>query len=184
MKTEHQSLLLKIARAAIFQGLAESDEDTPLLREVPAELMQERATFVTLERDGRLRGCIGMLEACRPLAEDVEQNARAAAFQDPRFPPLSRKEFEQLEIHISVLSPPEELTFSSEADLLGQLLPGVDGLILQEGYQRGTFLPSVWDELAEKEMFLSHLKMKAGLPETYWSDTLQVFRYTAEYFGE
>lgn len=184
MKTEHQNLLLKIARAAIFQGLAKSEEDTPLLREVPAELMEERATFVTLEIEGRLRGCIGMLEACRPLAQDVEENARSAAFQDPRFPPLSRKEFDRLEIHISVLSPPEEISFSSEADLLDQIHPGSDGLILQEGFSRGTFLPSVWDELPEKERFLSHLKLKAGLPETYWSDTLQVFRYTAEYFGE
>ena len=184
MKTEHQNLLLKIARASIFQGLEKSGEDPPLLGEVPVELMEERATFVTLEIGGRLRGCIGMLEACRPLAEDVEHNARAAAFQDPRFPPLSRKEFKLLEIHISVLSPPEEITFSSETDLLAQIRPGIDGLILQEGFSRGTFLPSVWEELPEKEMFLAHLKLKAGLPDTYWSDTLQVFRYTAEYFGE
>ena len=103
MKDNHKKLLLHIARAAIFQGLGPSGEDPPLLREVPAELMIERATFVTLELDGRLRGCIGMLEACRPLAEDVEENARAAAFQDPRFPPLSRDECARLEIHISVL---------------------------------------------------------------------------------
>jgi AmmeMemoRadiSam system protein A len=184
MKSEHQTLLLKIARAAIFQGLGGSDEDAPLLAEVPAELMDERASFVTLQLDGLLRGCIGMLEACRPLAEDVEQNARAAAFQDPRFPPVSRKEFEALEIHISVLSPPEELSFSSEADLLAQMRPGTDGLILEDGYHRGTFLPSVWEQLPDKGMFLAHLKLKAGLPESHWSDTVKVFRYTADYFGE
>ncbi|RKX47553.1 MAG: AMMECR1 domain-containing protein [Verrucomicrobia bacterium] len=182
MKTEVQNLLLQIARRAIFSEL--TGKTTPPLADVPGDLMEERATFVTLELGGRLRGCIGMLEACRPLAEDVAQNARAAAFEDPRFPPVSCKEFELLEIHISVLSPPEELAFSSEADLLAQIRPGVDGLILQEGFRRGTFLPSVWEELPEKEEFLGHLKLKAGLPGVYWSDTLRAFRYTAEYFGE
>ncbi len=182
MKTEHQTLLLKIARDALSKGLT-GEKATPL-EDIPVELMEERATFVTIEIGGHLRGCIGMLEACRPLAEDVEHNACAAAFNDPRFPPVSREEFDSLEIHISVLSPPEELSFSSEADLLGQIRPGIDGLILQEGFRRGTFLPSVWEELSEKETFLAHLKMKAGLPDTYWSESLRVFRYTAEYFGD
>ena len=182
MKAEHQNLLLQIARNAVSKGLV--GEQSPALENVPAELMKERATFVTLELGGRLRGCIGMLEACRPLAEDVAQNARAAAFEDPRFPPVSREEFDLLEIHISVLSPPEELSFSSEANLLAQIRSGIDGLILQEGYRRGTFLPSVWEELPEKQEFLAHLKLKAGLPNTYWSESLRVFRYTAEYFGD
>jgi AmmeMemoRadiSam system protein A len=145
------------------------------------ELKEKRATFVTLTIDGDLRGCIGMLDACRPLAEDVAQNAVSAAFHDPRFPPLSRDEFDDLKISISVLSPPQEMTFSSEADLLEQIRPSVDGLILQEGFRKGTFLPSVWEELPEKEMFFEHLKLKAGLPAGYWSDTLCVSRYTAEY---
>jgi AmmeMemoRadiSam system protein A len=183
MKTENQNLLLKIARDSILHGLEAPGGNLSPLDDIPAELLEERATFVTLELGGRLRGCIGMLEACRPLAEDVARNARAAAFEDPRFPPVSRKEFVQLEIHISVLSPPEEIVFSSEADLLARLRPGIDGLILQEGYRRGTFLPSVWEELPEKEEFLDHLKLKAGLPGAYWSDTLRVFRYTTEYFG-
>ena len=125
-----------------------------------------------------------MLEACRPLVEDVAENACAAAFDDPRFEPLSKEEFDELDIHISVLSPPEEMTFVSEKDLLERVRPGVDGLILQEGGRRGTFLPSVWEELPDKELFLMHLKMKAGLPNTYWSDSLRVFRYTAEYFPD
>lgn len=185
MKKEHQNLLLKIARNAIAQGLELPASDTGLfiqgLRSV-SEFQKERATFVTLSLAGNLRGCIGMLEARRPLIEDVAENACAAAFEDPRFPPLTKDEFEDVEIHISVLSPPEELVFSSEADLLEQIRPGLDGLILQEGCQRGTFLPSVWEELPDKELFLMHLKMKAGLPNTHWSDTLRVFRYTAEYF--
>ena len=192
MKTEHQNLLLKIARHAIFQcletgrrgarGIFQSlEEKFPDIGKIP-ELREERASFVTLTIDGALRGCIGMLEACRPLAEDVAANACAAALEDPRFEPLSHEEFHRLEIHISVLSAPEEVEFRSEADLLAQIRPGVDGLILQDGGRRGTFLPSVWEELPTEELFLMHLKMKAGLPPTYWSDTLRVFRYTAEYF--
>jgi AmmeMemoRadiSam system protein A len=184
MKPEHQNLLLQLARDFILQALDKSRSTASVPAGIPDELMEERATFVTLELGGHLRGCIGMLEACRPLAEDVAQNAQAAAFQDPRFPPLSRDEFDQLEIHISVLSPPEDVTFSSEADLLAQIRPGIDGLILQEDHHRGTFLPSVWEELPEKEEFLVHLKQKAGLPGTYWSESLQIFRYTTEYFGE
>ena len=185
MKTEHQNLLLQIARDAIFSKIRRSlgeGGQAMQLDELPSELQEERATFVTLTLGGNLRGCIGMLEACRPLAEDVVANACAAAFEDPRFNPLSKEEFENLEIHISVLSPPEEMQFSSEEDLLAQIRPGVDGLILQEGGRRGTFLPSVWEELPRAELFLMHLKMKAGLSNTYWSDTLRVFRYTAEYF--
>ncbi|MBI9019809.1 MAG: AmmeMemoRadiSam system protein A [Verrucomicrobia bacterium] len=208
MKREHQQLLLAIARDAIFQtlelgsagrssvfqGLEKNNKKVPEVGkpagqvsapgELPAELMEQRATFVTLTSDGNLRGCIGMLEACRPLAEDVAENAVAAAFHDPRFPPLSRDEFDDLQISISVLSPPGEMSFSSEADLLSQVRPGVDGLILQEGVRRGTFLPSVWEELPEKEMFFEHLKLKAGLPAGYWSETLRVFRYTTEYIQQ
>jgi AmmeMemoRadiSam system protein A len=182
MKTENQQHLLKIARAAIFWVFENSKSKSPDLENLPDELKEKRATFVTLTIGGHLRGCIGMLEACRPLAEDVAANAVFAAFEDPRFPPLTEKEFGKLEIHISVLSPPEEMIFSSEADVLGQIRPGTDGLILQEGFRRGTFLPSVWEELPVKKDFWEHLKLKAGLPPDYWSDTVRVFRYTTEYF--
>ena len=181
MKTEHQRLLLQIAHDAIFQAVERHHAVFPSIGKIPAELMEKRATFVTLTLAGNLRGCIGMLEACRPLAEDVAQNAVSAAFHDPRFPPLSRDEFDDLKISISVLSPPQEMTFSSEADLLEKIRPGVDGLILQEGFRKGTFLPSVWEELPDKEMFFEHLKLKAGLPAGYWSDTLRVSCYSAEY---
>jgi len=198
MKREHQKHLIEIAHDAISQALEESGKFFPMLGKnkraatqllptigkLPAELNERRATFVTLTIGGQLRGCIGMLEACRPLAEDVAANACAAAFEDPRFPPLTKKEFEKLEIHISVLSPPEELNFSSEEDVLRQIRPGIDGLILQDGFHRGTFLPSVWEELPQKELFWAHLKLKAGLPADYWSDTVRVFHYTTEYFPE
>lgn len=181
MKKEDQDRLVQIAYEAISQGLEQAREKVSTLGHIDG-LMKKRATFVTLTIGGQLRGCMGMLAACRPLAEDVACNARAAAFDDPRFMPLSSEEFEQVDVHISVLSPPEEMTFFSEEDLRSQLRPGVDGLILQDGSRRGTFLPSVWDELPEKEDFLMHLKRKAGLPDGYWSGTVRIFRYTTEYF--
>ena len=144
----------------------------------------ERATFVTLNKFGELRGCIGHLEAIQPLIADVAENAFNAAFRDPRFQPVTASEFGDLEVHISVLSPPEPMVFTSEADLLRQIRPGIDGLILEDGAYRGTFLPSVWEQLPDPAQFLAHLKMKAGLPPNYWSDTLKVSRYTTESFSE
>ncbi len=130
-----------------------------------------------------MRGCIGTLEAFRPLAEDIAHNAYAAAFQDPRFPPVDASEVDGLDIHLSLLTPAEPMSFQSEQDLLVQLRPGVDGLILAEGGRRGTFLPSVWEQLPEPAQFLEHLKLKAGLPKTYWSDSIRVFRYETEGVG-
>lgn len=178
---EQQQLLLQIARDSIHEGIINQKPQYPDLSSLPEELSAERATFVTLMLHGRLRGCIGMLGACRPLAMDVAANAYAAACRDPRFQPVRKHEFKDLQISISVLSPAEEMHFKNEADLLDQIRPGIDGLILQEGHLKGTFLPSVWEQLPEKDLFLSHLKMKAGLPAVYWSDTLRVFRYSTEY---
>ncbi|WKJ91668.1 AmmeMemoRadiSam system protein A [Methylomonas montana] len=178
-----QNQLLALARQSIAHGLQTGRPLAIDLDDYPTELCQVRATFVTLERRGQLRGCIGMLEALRPLAEDVAENAFAAAFRDRRFPPLAADELADLDLHISVLSPTEAIGFTSEADLISQLRPGIDGVILQEGGRRGTFLPSVWDDLPEPSEFLKHLKQKAGLPPSYWSDTLQAYRYTTEMFG-
>ncbi len=175
-----QRQLLQIARDSIRYGL---DYQQPLpvdLNRLADELKEKRASFVTLQMDGQLRGCIGMLEAVRPLAVDISENAFAAAFKDPRFPPVTEKEYERLELHLSILSPAREIRFTSEQDLIDQLQPGKDGLILQEGLQRGTFLPSVWESLPSPEQFLQHLKQKAGLPANYWSDSLRVYRYTTE----
>jgi AmmeMemoRadiSam system protein A len=171
---------MDLAWASIRHGL-QHDRPLPVdLAGLPPELKRKRATFVTLQHHGRLRGCIGMLEATRPLAEDIACNAYAAAFQDPRFPPLRQSECEGLEIHLSLLTPPEPMAFHCEQDLLDQLQPGVDGLILAEGSRRGTFLPSVWEQLPTRQDFWEHLKLKAGLPAGYWSDTLKVWRYRAE----
>ena len=145
-------------------------------------LKTKRATFVTLQKNGELRGCIGMLEPIRPLAEDIAHNAFAAAFSDPRFPPLAEHELDQLDIHISILGTPEAMFFDSEQDLIDQLRPGEDGLIMTEGHRRGTFLPSVWESLTQPQAFVSHLKLKSGLPENYWSDDIQIKRYSVEEF--
>jgi hypothetical protein len=135
------------------------------------------AAFVTLKENGELRGCIGSLAASRPLDQDIAMNAFAAAFSDPRFNPVTADEVDELEISISVLTTPELMIFRSEEDLVSQLRPGIDGLILTEGRNRGTFLPSVWENYPERESFLNHLKMKAGLASNYWSGTLKVERY-------
>ena len=175
-----QIILLDLARASIRHGLEEGRPLAVTLEGMTAELVVHRASFVTLEKGGRLRGCIGSLEAWRPLAVDVAENAYAAAFRDPRFPPVRAGEVEELEIHLSLLTLPVAMTFSSEADLLAQLQPGVDGLILSEGPSRGTFLPSVWAELPTPQLFLTQLKRKAGLPADYWSPGVRVMRYTTE----
>jgi AmmeMemoRadiSam system protein A len=180
---EQRALLLYMARASIVHGLRNGTPLAPLLEALPAALGAARATFVTLNRAGQLRGCIGSLQAHRPLAADVAANAFSAAFRDPRFRPLDRDEYPGLELHVAVLSPPVPLACDSEDSLLARLRPGVDGLILSEGSQRGTFLPSVWEQLPEPRQFLAHLKHKAGLPADYWSATLRVERYTTESFG-
>ncbi len=169
-----------MAKSSIQHGLQNGRALKINLGDYPEELRELRATFVTLQLNHQLRGCIGMLEAVRPLVEDIAENAYSAAFKDPRFPPLSVGEFDALDIHLSILTPAEPVLFSSEQDLLSQLQPGVDGLILQEGYRRGTFLPSVWESLPEPVSFLRHLKQKAGLPPDYWSNDIRIFRYHAE----
>ena len=180
---QQREILLDLAWQSIRHSLHHTTtlEVTPGMFEAP--LCDPGASFVTLQRSGQLRGCIGSLEAFRPLVCDVAENALAAAFRDPRFAPLTPVELANLTLDISVLSPPQALTFVSEQDLLDQLRPNTDGLILEENGKRGTFLPSVWDSLPERERFLQHLKLKAGLPARHWSDAIRVWRYTTECFG-
>lgn len=180
---EHQEQLLKVACAAIQHGLTYQQTLTIQAADYPEELLKNRASFVTLMIKSELRGCIGAILPTQPLVKDVAYHAYAAAFHDPRFKPLTPEEYILIDIHISVLSTPELLKVSSEAQLIEQLRPGIDGLILQEGYRKGTFLPSVWDALKTPELFISRLKLKAGFPIHYWSKTIQVQRYTTESFG-
>jgi AmmeMemoRadiSam system protein A len=165
--------LIDLARAAIA---ARFGGQTPYISGEGEDL----ACFVTLWKDGELRGCIGSLRAERPLAEEVAQRAVDAAFHDPRFPPLRPEELDQVDIEISVLQPPEPLEVMDEADLLRKLRPGVDGLILADGSHRATFLPSVWEQLPAPRDFVRQLKRKAGLSADHWSATLRFERYGAE----
>lgn len=182
--------LLELAREAIRSRLA---GEAPVLphglpgsiawASLPPALRAPGAAFVTLHRAGELRGCIGSLEARRPLAEDVAANARAAAFEDPRFPPLAAWELAGLSIHLAIVGPSVPLPAESEAELLATLRPGHDGLVLADGPFRATFLPAVWESLPDPRDFLAHLKHKAGLPRDYWSPTLRFRRYSVEAIG-
>jgi AmmeMemoRadiSam system protein A len=183
LSNEDRAILLDVARRSIEYGLQYQSPLTVDAADYPETLRPLRATFITLEIDDHLRGCIGTLEARSPLVQDVAEHAFAAAFEDPRFFPLRTEEFPRLDIHISVLSPPEPMEFSSEDELLAQLRPGVDGLILRLGQRRATFLPSVWDSLPDPYVFLAQLKQKAGLPLDFWSPELTAERYTTESFS-
>jgi len=180
MTADDRAALLRVAMESVRHGL---DYRKPLPVD-PAlyspALQQPRATFVTLRIGSDLRGCIGMLEAKRSLVEDVAGNAFAAAFRDTRFSPLTDYEFLMLNFHISVLSPPEPMAVASEDDLLAQLRPGLDGIIIEEPPRRATFLPEVWESVPDPRQFLAHLKMKGGWPVDYWSETMKVSRYTTE----
>lgn len=178
-----QKVLLEVARRGISHELYQYVPLHVKPADFPAPLREVRATFVTLKIEGNLRGCIGTLEARRPLIVDVVHNAGAAAFADPRFARVTRAEFDQISIEISVLGPPQSIGFASEDDLIARLRRGIDGLILTEGDHRGTFLPAVWEQLPDPRQFVEHLKAKAGLPRDYWSDTIRMSRYTTESFS-
>jgi AmmeMemoRadiSam system protein A len=165
--------LLTIARSAIAEELGFPPAATPS----HAALAQPAATFVTLKRAGELRGCIGTLKARRPLHADVRANALAAAFRDPRFPPLAAAEFAATSVEVSLLSADEPVVVSGEEDLVARLRPGIDGVILEYGQHRATFLPQVWDALPEPRRFLAALKQKAGLPQDFWSTQMNISRY-------
>ncbi len=184
---DERQTLRDVARRAIVhfhehrQSLAINPSDySPKLQLI-------RATFVTIHVHDALHGCIGTLEAKHPLVVDVAQHAQAAAFEDPRFEPMTRQDIAAMSLHISILSPASEMHFADEADLLRQLRPGRDGVILrvadpQFGNRRATFLPQVWEALPRPDarLFMAHLKAKAGLPEEYWSPHVRVHRYTTE----
>jgi AmmeMemoRadiSam system protein A len=179
-----RATLMDVARRSIEHGLASGQPLVVIPSEYHLDLKAVRASFVTLQKYGQLRGCIGHLEAVQPVVVDVAENAFAAAFRDPRFSPLTAAEWPDVDVHLSLLTTPERMRFSDEADLIGQIRAGEDGLILQDGPNRGTFLPSVWESLPNPVDFLIHLKRKAGLAANHWSDRVEVYRYHTESFGE
>jgi len=177
----HGDVFLMIAKGSIEHGLSAHSPLTPALDTLPPEMVETGACFVTLNKTGRLRGCIGSPEAWRPLATDVAENAFRAAFKDPRFAPLKSDETDQLDIHLSVLSPAEQFAFRDEDDLIVKLRVGEDGLIIEDQGRRALFLPSVWSQLPDPVQFVAHLKTKAGLGATHWSGTFKASRFiTAE----
>ena len=179
---EQRRELLDLARASIEQALQLGELAPYSSGEPVGELKRTGASFVTLRTGEDLRGCCGTIEASRPLARDVWNNAWASAFADPRFPPLTADEWRNTHLEISVLTEPERMQVAGEADLLDQLRPGIDGLILQFGAKRTTFLPAVWEQLPEPARFVRHLKQKAGWPADFWPADMQVWRYTTESF--
>ncbi|MBF0352025.1 MAG: AmmeMemoRadiSam system protein A [SAR324 cluster bacterium] len=182
LSLSHKQHLKILAGKSIETGLNSGKPATATTKDLEGALGQPGASFVTLMKHKQLRGCIGSLQAHQPLAADVMSNAYSAAFRDYRFSPLTDREFPELVIKISVLSPETPIVFVSEEDLLQQIRPGIDGLVLTEGRYRGTFLPSVWEQLPEPVQFLRHLKQKAGLSAHYWSNTLEITRYTTDEF--
>jgi len=176
---EHGRKLLQIARQSIAAALgARGEPGAPVLEE--SWLRESRASFVTLTQGDELRGCVGALEAQRPLAQDVAENGRAAAFEDARFKPLTPDEFGHTDIEVSLLSTPKRLPFEHHAELITRLRPGVDGLILEQGEEgkRATFLPQVWEGLPDPEQFIAHLRQKAGIAQNTDIRRCRVKRYT------
>jgi uncharacterized protein len=172
--------LLTLARNAIA---AHFGLPGPATGDLP-ELRENGATFVTLTQRGQLRGCIGSLQACRPLLQDVQDNARNAAFRDPRFAPLAERELPLTRVEVSLLTPAEAMSFRDEADALAQLRPEIDGVIFSASGRRSTFLPQVWEQLPDPAVFMAHLKQKAGVPAAYWGPDVRLERYTVHKWKE
>lgn len=178
--TETANTLLPIARASIASQLGKvhpADESAQWLRE-------QGASFITLNLQNKLRGCIGSLRAHRPLLDDIKANAMAAAFKDPRFKPLTAAEYDNIEVEISLLSALSNLNFADEASALAQLKPHVHGVIFEYGHHRSTYLPQVWDNFTDPVMFMATLKQKAGLPPNFWEPGVKLHTYTVAKFKE
>ncbi len=185
LTNEDKQTLLTLAREALRQCVAGHTMPALDLDALPPALRRQGASFVTLTIRGQLRGCIGALEPYQPLAQDVREHAIAAALEDPRFPPVSREELDSIEIEISRLTYPKELTYTDAEDLLGRLHPPTDGVILRDGFRRATFLPQVWEKIPDKAEFLDNLCYKMGeAPDTWRHKHLDVQVYQVEEFRE
>jgi AmmeMemoRadiSam system protein A len=184
---QEKHLLLRLARETLQRVTSGQQPPAVDLATLPPALAEERACFVTLRRrgNGMLRGCTGTLMARRPLAEEVVNMTIQTAFYDPRFPPVQAYEVPELQIEISVLTPPQPLHFRDPDELLRKLRPGVDGVTLRLGHRRATFLPQVWESYPDPEVFLSLLSQKMGAAPDAWRDPrLQVETYQAVVFEE
>ena len=176
---EHGANLTLLAALSIDHGLTNNKAFTITPEDHPKILRENGACFVTLKKNGKLRGCIGTPKAYRSLVDDIAENAYQAAFADPRFPKLTSEERYEIEISLSILSPQNKMTFKDEDELMAQLRPGTDGLIIEDGNMRALFLPSVWSQLPNHNAFLKRLKIKAGMPPNYWSNNMRAWRFIA-----
>lgn len=179
IKKYYSDYVINACKTSILAGL--NNESAPKIEKPPEVLNELGSCFVTLEKKGDLRGCIGSIIAHRPLINDLVKNAQSSAFSDPRFQPLRREEFEELSIDVSLLSAPEKMKFNDEADLLEQIRPFVDGIIIKDGGYQAVYLPSVWEQLPEKKLFLDSLKIKAGMTPKHFSPTFEAFRFSTQY---
>lgn len=178
IKTYFTQTVLDICKRSIESKFT---QEKPIVNYYPQVFDENGACFVTIEKNGNLRGCIGSIIAHRTLISDLITNAQNAAFSDPRFKPLQKEELEDIDIFVSLLSRPEKIKFSDERDLLSQIKPFEDGLIVKDGYYQAVYLPSVWEQLPDKKEFLTSLKLKAGLAANHFSKTFEAFRFHSEY---
>ena len=172
--------LVRLAREAIVHVLGGPAPSRPR----GAWFEQPAATFVTITRRGRLHGCIGSIAPRRSLAEDVERNAIAAAFDDPRSPPFCAEWVPEMGVEVTLLSPLERMHVTDEEDALRQIVPGLDGLVLTSGPRRGTFLPQVWESIPDPRELLAELKVKAGLDRAFWGDEVELSRFRVLKWGD
>ncbi len=175
-----KTLLLEIAKNSIKSHFGKTMLETKTLSKDNPQLLEQGAVFVTLTLDGELRGCIGSIIAHRSLLDDLIHNAKAAAFEDPRFPPLSEEEFSKIDIELSLLSMPKEIPYKDIEDLKSKISVNVDGVVLRDGNYQSTFLPQVWEQLPSFDLFFAHLCQKAGLGTDCLLNHPQIFTYQVE----
>ena len=189
MKPDHltgseRRVLLSLARDAL-EASVKTGVTPPLPQGLPERLLEEGASFVTLTHQGKLRGCIGVIEPFRALAEDVRENTMGAAFFDPRFPKVQIQELEGMAIEIAILSPLRQIEYQGEVELLRALRPGVDGVLVKTDEKRATFLPKVWDKIPDPNLFMGMLCRKMGVPEDTWQQQpLEIYVYQTADIGE
>ena len=185
LSDEQKALLLRCAREAILNAVNGELFEPVNLSDVPARLRESGVTFVTLTNNGELRGCVGALEANKPLIHDVQEHAVAAALQDYRFPPVILSEIPAIRIEISCLTAPVILDYENPVDLFNQIRPHVDGVIMRDGFRRATFLPQVWEKLPTIDIFLDSLCRKMGAEPDLWRHKImEISVYQVEEFHE
>jgi AmmeMemoRadiSam system protein A len=186
LETSTRDLLIRLAKEVVRQSASNPAAPVTVKFQgpIPRVLRAQRATFVTLKIGEHLRGCRGSLVPHQSLVNDVVENARKSAFDDPRFPPLTPAELEQINFHVSILSTPRRIQVETEAELARVLRPDIDGLMIRDAGKQAIFLPSVWESIHDPLSFIRHLKHKAGLPQDHWSPSFEAFRYVTESFGE